>query len=267
MGNGNGGSGFTPAGNHLGANLAFTKFLFLVLRRDDDASRARLRAASGIIARGYFNDFDADGTRETAPHETIQFFVAESHRLSGTGIGAASHAVQVSGKYRPHLQEIDVELRRRLGDTAEVFALDGAERGLRYTSSELYEFAYRTAGSRRSGRVARNMFVLPLSKTPEWWRLSSLERHAYFYPHVDSGRVMHDGAFVDPDAGIFGERLHDQRPPQFRQGTDLSRRVDDAVARRRHTMRLKDGFGEALVQAKTQPRRFQLRRCHPRHGA
>ena len=34
----------------------------------------KLRAAGGIVARGFFNDFDAEG-RDTPPHETIQFLV------------------------------------------------------------------------------------------------------------------------------------------------------------------------------------------------
>lgn len=189
------GNGFSPSGNHLGVNLAFTKFLFVVQRRDDLAGTAKVRAAGATVTRGFFNDYDADGTREIQPHETIQFYLAQDGPVAGSradsvaddGIGAARYAVQVSGKYRPRLHEFELELRRRLGDAGDVIALDGAERTPRYTSSELYEFAYRRTQPRKSGRVARNMFVLPISKTPEWWQLSSLERHTFFYPHVDSG--------------------------------------------------------------------------------
>ena len=85
----------------------------------------------------------------------------------------------------PALQETELELRRRLGDAAEVLSIDGAVRSPRYTSSELYDYAYRKAVARRSWRFARNAFVLPMSKSAEWWAKSSLERHAFFYPHVD----------------------------------------------------------------------------------
>lgn len=63
----NGSNGFSPAGNHLGSNLAFTRFFF-VIPRDDDASVNRIRTAGDLIARGFYNDFDADGTREVRPH-------------------------------------------------------------------------------------------------------------------------------------------------------------------------------------------------------
>jgi hypothetical protein len=170
-----------------GTNLAFTKFLFVIPRRDDEAVGSRLRTAGGLIARGFFNDFEADGGRDAQPHETIQFLVAEGDTHVDSGFAAARFVVQVSGKYRPRLDEVEAELRRRLGDAGEVLALDGAERAPRYTSAELYEFAYRNAVPRRPGRLVRNALILPMSKTAEWWEKPSLERHAYFYPHIDSG--------------------------------------------------------------------------------
>ena len=102
---------FSPSNNHLGANLAFTKFLF-VISRDDDAIGTRLRSTGGLIARGFFNDFDADGARDVQPHETIHFLIADRERPEDGGLGAARYAVQVSGKYRPRLQEVEAELRR-----------------------------------------------------------------------------------------------------------------------------------------------------------
>jgi hypothetical protein len=190
MANGNGGNGggmFQPGAASAGPNLAFTKFMFIVPRRDDEAALLKLRTAGGQIARGYFNDFDADGTRESVPHETIQFLVAEGERHADSGIAAARYVVQVSGKYRPRLQEMELELRRRLGDVGDVIAIDGAERTPRYTSAEMFDFAYRRSTPRKSGRVTRNAIVLPMSKSAAWWKKSALERHAYFYPHVDAG--------------------------------------------------------------------------------
>jgi hypothetical protein len=168
-------------------NLAYTKFLFIVPRRDDDTGAARIKSVGGAMARGFFNDFEADGTRESPPHETVHFFVAPGEPPADSGIAAARYAVQFTGKYRPRLNELEAEIRRRLGDAGDVIALDGAERPPRYTSSDLYDFAYRRAVPRTTGRIARNVFVLPMSKTAEWWQLPSLERHAFFYPHVDSG--------------------------------------------------------------------------------
>jgi hypothetical protein len=197
------GNGFSPSGNHLGVNLAFTKFLFVVPREDDAASAARVRAAGGLIARGFFNDFDAEGPRDAQAHETIQFLVAQEPVAGDSGIGAARYAAQVSSNYRPRLREIEIELRRRLADVGDIVSLEGADRTPRYTSSELYEYAYRRAGQRKSGRIARNVFVLPINKSADWWQKSALDRHAYFYPHVDvtSGCPVH-GHAKTADAGL-----------------------------------------------------------------
>lgn len=205
------------------ANVAYTKFLFVVPRREDDAAGTRLRAAGGIIARGFFNDFDADGSRDGQPHERIQFLVAEGEQHADSGIGAAKYAVQVSGKYRPRLLELEHELRRRLGDAAEVLPLDGAERPPRYTSAELFDFAYKVAVPRRSGRVARNALVLPLSKTAAWWEKPALERHAYFYPHIDggSGCPVHGHAVAAKDGipTIYRRLYHN--PDGYQRGGEF----------------------------------------------
>src|SRR2546421_6500010 len=136
------GSSFNPGAVSSGTNLAFTKFMFIVPRRDDDGVLTKLRTVGGLIARGFFNDFDADGTRDSSTHEAVQFLVAEGERHTDSGIAAARYAVQVSGKYRPRLQEFELELRRRLGDVGAVIDVDGAERTPRYTSADMHYFGY-----------------------------------------------------------------------------------------------------------------------------
>lgn len=212
---------YTPSQNHVGVNLTYTKFLF-VLVKDDEAIGARLRSAGASIARGFFNDFDADGAREVQAHETIQFFAGD-RRPDAEGLAAARYLVQVSGKYRPRLQDVENELRRRLGDAGDVVALDGAFRNPRYTSAELYDYAYRKAQPRQTGRQARNAFVLPIRKNADWWRMDALERHAYFYPHVDpaTGQPV-KGHAKAADAGVrtlFRKLFHNpdgyERPGEF----------------------------------------------------
>ena len=142
---------------------------------------------AGIVARGFFNDFDADGARDSQPHETIQFLVAEGDYHADSGIAAARYVVQVSGKYRPRLLEVEQELRRRVGDAAEVLSLDGAERALRATRARSCSTS-RTAGpcpavpaaSRATPSSCRS------ARPAQWWDKPSLDRHTYFYPHVDA---------------------------------------------------------------------------------
>ena len=189
------GSGCGQGGNGVGAtaNLAYTRFLFVIARTDDDAHGAKLRAAGANIARGFFNDFDIDDNRETQVQafETIQFLIREPETrplpegTPGPNINMARNAVQITSKYRPRLQEIDEEFRRRMGDSSEIITLEGAARNPRYSSAEMVNYSTRGAPPRRSGRVSKNAIIIPIRKTPEWWQKSPLERHSYFYPHVD----------------------------------------------------------------------------------
>jgi hypothetical protein len=193
----------TPSGNGngqaVGANLAFTKFLFVTPRRLDDAAGTRLRAAGSIVARGFFNDFDGEGgsssgltaSRENQPIETIQFLLQDGELPpapighQGQWLSGARYVMQVSSRYRPRLQELEDELARRLGDAAEIKSISGAVRNPRYSSAEMQHYISKSAPPRRSGRVSRNAIILPIRKRREWWEQSALERHAYFYPHVD----------------------------------------------------------------------------------
>ncbi len=189
------GSGCGQGGNGNGAvgNLAYTRFLFVFARTDDDAHGARLRTAGANIARGFFNDFDIDDTRENQVQalEAIQFLVREGdtrplpENVPGPHINMARYAVQITSKYRPRLQEIDDEFRRRLGDSSDITTLEGSLRNPRYSSPEMVSYTNRGAPPRRSGRVSRNAIIVPIRKSGDWWQKSALERHAYFYPHVD----------------------------------------------------------------------------------
>ena len=178
--NGNG-TGF--AGNHIGVNLAYTKFFFVTPGSDDEATRTKLRTAGATVARGFFNDFDAEG-RDTPPHETIQFLVRASEAGAAPSAGAP-YALQICSKYRPRLMETEIELRRRVGEFAEVTALEGAVRVPQYTSAEMYSYAYKAALPRGSGRVQKNVIIISMSKSQEWWDKQALDRQTYFYPHAD----------------------------------------------------------------------------------
>jgi len=195
------GSGFSFAGNHLGVNMAYTKFFFVTPSRDDEVTRAKLRAAAGIVARGFFNDFEAEG-RDAPPHETIQFLLRAEHgKTDATGSGAP-YALQVCSKYRPRLTETEVELRRRVSEFAEVGAIDGAVRVPQYTSAEMHAYAFRPAMPRGSGRVQRNVIIIPMRKSKEWWETAALERQTYFYPHVDRSGTHVKGHARAAESGI-----------------------------------------------------------------
>ena len=110
----------------LNANLVYSKFLFVTLRREDTRARATLREAGSCIARGFFNDFNATGSSNPPSNETVQFLVAATPPRCNDGLLSAEYVAHVTTKYRPQLGEIEAELERRLGDIAAVRAIDGS---------------------------------------------------------------------------------------------------------------------------------------------
>lgn len=195
------------AGSQGGVNVAYTTFSFVTPTRpepgrgtpDEEAIRARLRAAGSIVGRGFFNEFDTEGGA-SAPHETIQFLVRADH--GGTPGAGAPYALQVCSKYRPRLEETDAELRRRVAEIAQVSTLVGAVRVPQYTSAAMYAYAFKPAMTRGSGRVQKNAIIIPMRKTKEWWDKPELERQTYFYPHADPTGARVKGHARAAEAGI-----------------------------------------------------------------
>jgi hypothetical protein len=187
--------------NHLGVNLSYTKFLFITPRGEDEATLAKLRAVAATVARGYFNDFEAQGGRDGASQDTVQFLA--SGCPTATFCSRPRFVLQISSKYRPRLLETEMEFLRRIGDSADVTSLDGATRVPQYTSAEMFAYAYSNAGARVSGRQELNAIIIPIRKTEEWWQKDALARHAYFYPHTDpdTGTTAHGHAKA-AEAGI-----------------------------------------------------------------
>lgn len=193
-----------PTNGHSGStNLSSTKFVFILPSQGDAATLQKLRSAASNISRGFFNDYEADGSREPQPQETIQFLIADDSRAGREGIAAAPFVVQLSANYRPRLDEVASEFRRRIDGAAELIVMDGAQRNPRYSSAEMQDYAYKAALPRQPGRTARHAIILPMSKTAAWWDKSALERHSYFYPHHDeSSRASVKGHAVAAEAGI-----------------------------------------------------------------
>ena len=96
--------------NQIGVNLVHTKFFFLTFGQDDEHARIKVRAAGTAIGRGFFNDFGANGGRESAI-ETIQLLVNDVPCDCDQGIQSAQRVAQVSAKYRPRLDEVEKEFR------------------------------------------------------------------------------------------------------------------------------------------------------------
>jgi hypothetical protein len=56
--------------------------------------------------------------------------------------------------------------------------------------------------ARGSGRVQRNVVIIPLNKSKEWWDKAALDRQTYFYPHTDRSGAQVKGHARAAEAGI-----------------------------------------------------------------
>jgi len=194
------------------------RFLFVRGCRDDDATRLKLKAAGDGIARGFLNAFEREGVNSDAPSlETVQFL-----SLNGVGVDAAlvhpaRYAVQANSRYRPRLDEIEKELRRRVGEAGEVETLDGCLQLPQYSSASVARCAYEQARAHGTGRALPNAIILPIRKTAAWWAMPELERHQYFYPHYDqaSHRCVAGHAALGRDAAshIYRRLYHNPFGP------------------------------------------------------
>jgi hypothetical protein len=86
---------------------------------------------------------------------------------------------------------------------ARVRVLGGVLGTKNYTGAAMNNWAYARAVVQQPGSVMPNAFLVPMSKTPEWWRKGWMERHTYFLPRYDEqGRMVSEGHALAAAAGI-----------------------------------------------------------------
>jgi hypothetical protein len=94
------------------------------------------------------------------------------------------------------------ELTELLAPAAPPRVLGGIVRPMTYTGNAMYNFAYAHRVLQQPARVAPHAFLFPMSKTPAWWAKDWMERHTYFLPRYESGRMVHQGHVLASAAGV-----------------------------------------------------------------
>lgn len=170
------------------------------------ADRPTLAAAPvpALVERlGLLNEFDpAPGQ----PGDAIAFLrrvsAAPGDIPDDALAGAAGVLHVASGKPDP-VAEFSAEIARLLHGAAQVRILSGVVRPRSYTSATMNNFAYAHAVVQQPAARMPNAFLVPMSKTAEWWAKDWMERHTYFLPRYDDqGRMTAEGHTLAAEAGI-----------------------------------------------------------------
>jgi hypothetical protein len=146
---------------------------------------------------------------QTAPGGTIAFLGrcgAKRGDVEDEGVLRAQIVIHVSSGRAEVVDDFCGEASRRLSAAGPVRVLRGSARSRSYTGAAMNRWAYERAVVQQPGAAAPNAFLIPLSKTAEWWEKGWMERHTYFLPTYDPhGAMTSEGHALAAAEGI--ERL------------------------------------------------------------
>jgi len=160
-------------------------------------------AVEALAARlGLRNEFEPGAGHPTNAVAFIRRVGAAAGAIADAELERADAIVHVASSAAATVAEFCAEATRLLAPVTKPRVLQGVVRPKDYTSAAMNQFAYAHAVPQRPGAVAPNAFLLPLSKTPEWWAKDWMERHTYFLPRYEHGRMVSEGHALASAAGV-----------------------------------------------------------------
>ncbi len=177
---------------------------YLCLNLPTGVAAAGANAVADLVARfGLMNEFDG-AHPSTAP--TVAF-VRRTELLEGNVIddrlAGATGVVHISSESAALVVDFQSALADALGAAHRPAVLAGVARPLRYTGNAMHNYAYAHRVVQQSGVVMPCAFLIPLTKTPAWWKKNWMERHTYFLPRYDdAGRMINQGHALAAAPGI-----------------------------------------------------------------
>src|SRR5437867_1828692 len=179
---------------------------YLCLRRSSggDAGKAAAAPIDALAQRlGLRNEFDPG---ETPPVESIAFLRRQGATpadIADDAVLQADWVIHVASKRPETITELSAETARLLSPAVQVHVLQGVRRPRSYTGAAMNNWAYERQVVQQPGTAMPNAFLVPMSKTADWWRKDWMERHTYFLPRYDEqGRMQNEGHALVTEAGI-----------------------------------------------------------------
>jgi hypothetical protein len=115
---------------------------------------------------------------------------------------ATAAIVHVAAPTAAPVTALSSELARLLAPAPPPRVLGGVVRPMTYTGAAMFNFAYAHRVLQQPARLAPHAFFVPMSKIAAWWQKDWMERHTYFLPRYEGGRMVSQGHALASVAGV-----------------------------------------------------------------
>ena len=177
--------------------------VYLCISTPSDLAAALALPIPAIIDRfALQNEFAA---RDGHPPDAVAFLrraEVTAGDIADEGLSQAAAVVHAASNDDATLAAFCAEIEGCLSGVARVHRLTGFVPPTQYTGGAMHDFAYARQRAQQAGGDMPNAFLLPLRKLPEWWAKDWMERHTYFLPQYEDGRLVSEGHPLAAAAGI-----------------------------------------------------------------
>jgi hypothetical protein len=184
--------------------LGHGAYLCLRVSEGGDLRKAEAAPIGALAERlGLCNEFEPT---ETPPADSVAFLRRQGATpadIADEELLRADWVVHVAAKRPETIPDFCAQAARLLSSAIRIHVLNGVRKPLNYTGAAMNNWAYERRVLQQPGGVMPNAFLVPISKTAEWWRKDWMERHTYFLPRYDDeGHMRSEGHALAAEAGI-----------------------------------------------------------------
>jgi hypothetical protein len=151
---------------------------------------------------GLQNEFTVHGGHPSDAVAFLRRVDSNAGDMPDDELSEASAIVHVASNDGGIVAIFCAQIEELVAGAAQVRVLSGTVQPTRYTGGAMHDFAYARQRTQEAGESMPNAFLLPLRKLPEWWAKDWMERHTYFLPRYEDGRMVSEGHPLAAAAGI-----------------------------------------------------------------
>lgn len=178
---------------------------YVCLGVPDDARQTLARLPVPALAErlGLRNEFQPGDGHPVEAIAYLRRLRATPGYIADDALLRADVVIHVASPTAATVADFYAEVTGLLAPTIKPLVLGGVVRPMTYTGNAMHNFAYAHRVLQQPGTVMPNAFLVPMSKTSDWWKKDWMERHTYFLPRYDDmGRMVSQGHALASEAGI-----------------------------------------------------------------